>query len=222
MSPSLFVLIPALSCALLALLLASDAHRHRRRRARARAFLRALIGLGLGILAIGLLLLGVAIRNYFELSGETTIATLSFSEVGPQHFLATVTTADGHTQEFVLAGDQWQLDARVIGWRLPTLLAGVPPLYRVERISGRYLDLDQERDSERSVYALDAGNWPDLWLLRTRFPHLLPFVATHHGSAAYLPMLDDARFTVSLGGQGGLVARASDDATRERLRRTGW
>ena len=43
-------------------------------------------------------------------------------------------------KQYVLYGDQWQIDARVVRWKLPALMAGVPPLYRLERLSGRYGD----------------------------------------------------------------------------------
>jgi hypothetical protein len=32
----------------------------------------------------------------------------------------------------------------VLKWKLPALLAGVPPLYRLDRLSGRYDDPAQE------------------------------------------------------------------------------
>jgi len=56
------------------------------------------------------------------------------------------------------------LDARLIRWELPALLAGAPPLYRLERLSGRYGDIKQEREAQRTVPdpAADA------------LPHLLP------------------------------------------------
>ena len=110
----------------------------------------------------------------------------------------------------------------VISWKLPALLAGAPPLYRLERISGRYRDIRAEREAERSVHALDEDALLDLWTIKQQFPRWLPFVDAHHGSAAYLPMLDGAQFEVTLGGRGGLVARPADDTTRLKLEQSGW
>ena len=53
-------------------------------------------------------------------------------------------TVGAAPSEFVLLGDEWQLDARVIRWTLPGQLAGLPPVYRFERLSGRYGDPKQE------------------------------------------------------------------------------
>src|SRR5690606_22564180 len=121
-----------------------------------------------------------------------------------------------------VAGDQWQLDARVIRWSVPALLAGLPPLYRLERLSGRYVNLDQEREAERTVHALDARAFPDLWTLKRPHPGWLPFVDADYGSAAYLPLLDGARYTITLNARGGLVARPADDETAGLLRHAGW
>lgn len=222
MSPSLFVMIPALACAIFALIFAAGAWRRIRRRAALGAGLRMLLATGFGLTALGLTGLCLSIRHYLALESEVTVAELAFSEMAPQRFQVRITLADGRERRVELAGDEWQLDARVISWKLPAVLAGAPPLYRVERVSGRYRDIAQERESERSVHALDAGALPDLWALKGRFPRWLPFVEAHYGSAAYLPMRDGTRFTVTLGGRGGLVARPSDDATRRLIQATGW
>ena len=172
--------------------------------------------------AIGLIGLALSLHHYLTLEREVTVARLGFQAQGPQHFTATLETADGRRRQFTLRGDEWQLDARVISWKLPALLAGAPPVYRLERISGRYRDIRAEREAERSVHALDEDALLDLWAIKRQFPRWLPFVDAHYGSAAYLPMLDGAQFDVSLGGRGGLVARPADEATRLQLEQSGW
>lgn len=221
MSPSLFVLIPALSCAIFALIFIAGLRRSLRRRAAFGAGLRSVLALGFGLAALGLFALALSVWHYLALERETTVADLSFQSLGPQRFQVQVVTADGRRRAFALSGDEWQLDARVVTWKLPALLAGAPPLYRVERLSGRYHDIAQEREAERSVHALDAGAL-DLWTLKRQFPRYLPFVDAHYGSAAYLPMFDGARYTVTFAGRGGLVARPADDATRERMEQSRW
>ncbi|MFA5590607.1 MAG: hypothetical protein WDA70_07875 [Lysobacteraceae bacterium] len=222
MSPSLFVLIPALACALFALMLIVGMRRRPVFRSRTGNGLRGLFAFAFALAAIGLIGLALSLHHYLTLEREVTVARLAFQAHGPQHFTATLDTADGRRREFTLRGDEWQLDARVISWKLPALLAGAPPLYRLERISGRYRDIRAEREAERSVHALDEDALLDLWTIKQQFPRWLPFVDAHHGSAAYLPMLDGARFEVTLGGRGGLVARPADDTTRLKLEQSGW
>lgn len=221
MSPSLFVLIPALSCAIFALIFLVGMRRCLRRRAGFGAGVRGVLAAGFGLAALGLFALALSVWHYLTLQREALVAELSFQALGPQRFQAQIVTADGRQRSFVLTGDEWQLDARVVTWQVPALLAGAPPLYRVERLSGRYRNIEQEREAERSVHALDAGAL-DLWTLKQQFPRYLPFVDAHFGSATYLPMFDGARYTVSFAGRGGLVARPADEATRVRVEASGW
>jgi hypothetical protein len=97
-----------------------------------------------------------------------------------------------------------------------------PPLYRLERLSGRYGDPKQELEARRSVHPLAQEAFPDLWSLRRQFPQWLRFVDADFGSAAYLPLLDGARYRVSLSPRGGLVAQPADAATQRLLDQAGW
>ncbi|HEU4655831.1 MAG TPA: hypothetical protein VFS47_17715, partial [Steroidobacteraceae bacterium] len=131
---------------------------------------------------------------------------------GPQRFAATLTQVpSGEMQTFVLAGDEWQLDARVLKWRGWANLLGLDAQYRLERVSGRYRDIDQERRDERTVYGLSENPGIDLWTLSTQYPRWLPFVDAVYGSATYLPMADGARYQVAIT-QSGLIARPLNQA----------
>ena len=222
MSPFWFVLIPAFVCGLLALIFLGGMRKCARQRRYGGAGLRFVLLTGCLLAAIGLTALAAALYHYLEFEGESEVATIALRQMQPQRYSATLTTADGRIRTFELAGDEWQLDARVIRWQLPALLAGAPPLYRLERLSGRYGDIKQELEATRSVHMLAQDAFPDLWTLKKQFPQYLPFVDTEYGTAAYLPMLDGATYAVSLGGRGGLVARPADKSTKRLLENAGW
>jgi hypothetical protein len=222
MTPFLLLLIPALGCLAFALIFGSGLRRSLRQRRWFGAFLRVvLFGVFLGV-GLGLALLAGAVFHYLELSGDTRVATISLRQVEPQRWSARLETPDGQHRSYELRGDEWQLDARVLRWKLPALFAGAPNLYRLERLSGRYGDIKQEREAPRSVHDLAAQAFPDLWTLRRQFPQYLPFVEADYGSAAYLPMLDGAKYEVTLGARGGLVARPADARTQALLDAAGW
>ncbi len=182
-----------------------------------------LLASGLLLLSATLLgVLGAALFGYSRLLQEAEVATLAVQQLAPQHYAVQLDTPDGQRQRFELRGDQWQLDARVLRWKLPALLAGAPSLYRLERLSSRYVDVAQEREAARSVHDLGAQAFPDLWTLRRQFPQYLDFVDADFGSGAYLPLVDQARYSVSLGPRGGLVARAADAETQALLKAQGW
>jgi hypothetical protein len=222
MSPFLFLLIPALGCAIFALVFLGGMRRCVRERRVGGAGVRLILVLGFVLMALGLGALSAALFNYLSLTGETRVAEISLRQVEPQRWSARLQSPDGQHRSVELRGDEWQLDARVIRWKLPALLAGAPPLYRLERLSGRYGDVKQELEAQRTVHDLAADALPDLWTLKRQFPQYLPFVDADYGSAAYLPMLDGARYEVTLGPRGGLLARPADANTQKLLDEAGW
>jgi len=222
MSPFLLALLPALLLTLIGLLALSACGRRLRRRRPMAALPHGLFGVLLLLAAVLLGVIAASVFHYQRLLGEEQVASLTLREVGPQRFAARLDTADGRHRTFELLGDQWQLDARLLRWKLPAQIAGAPNLYRLERLSGRYQDIQQEREAERSVHDLAADAFPDLWTLKRQFPQWLGFVDAEFGSGTYLPMLDGARYDVSLGPRGGLVARPADEKTAEQLREQGW
>ena len=174
-----------------------------------------------GSLLMGMLLLAVAglfflvslnLHTYARLTMERPVAEIVFEERGPQRYRATLMAMpEGQMQMFTLAGDEWQLDARVLKWKGWANLLGLDAQYRLERVSGRYRDIEQERHDERTVYGLSENPGLDLWQISTQYPKLLPFVDAVYGSATYMPMANGARYQVSIT-QSGLIARPLNPA----------
>jgi hypothetical protein len=171
-----------------------------------------LIGLALCLL---LFALGWTLRGYRLLSEETPVVAIDARILSPQRWALTLTWPDGQTRQLTLAGDDWRVEAVVLKWKLPALLAGVPPLYRLDRLSGRYDDPVQETSAPRTVIDFSAGAF-DLLRLRKQDPQWLPMIDTVYGSGAYLPLVDEGHYQVSLMRTGALVARP-DEATAQRI-----
>lgn len=198
------------------------AHRHWRARRRVAATLRAawmLVFAALAVLAVGL---GLALRGYRLLMTEEPIATIAARQTAPQQFALRVEFADGRHENAALHGDEWQLDARVIKWTPRAVELGARPLYRVDRLSGRFHDAAQAADTKPSVVDLGGESMLDLWQLKREFPQWLPWIDADYGSAAYLPLVDGASYRVTLSASGGLIARPADPASAEKLKAAGW
>jgi hypothetical protein len=150
------------------------------------------------------------------------LATLAARQLGLQHYALRIDYPDGEHRDVEIAGDQWQLDARVIKWEPRAVMLGAPPLYRVERISGRYIDAAQANERRHSIVVLEERNPFDLLDIKRRFPAWLPWVDADYGSAAYLPLVDGGEYRVSLAPAGGLVARPADARTEQLLHDAGW
>jgi len=168
--------------------------------------------------AAALLVVSLNLRSYARLTHETPIGELVFAALGPQKFRATLTRVpSGDEQGFVLYGDEWQLDARVLKWQGFANQFGLDARYRLERVSGRYRDIGKERTAPRTAYELAAKPPIDLWEVASAHPSWLPFVDASYGSATYLPMADGARYRVTIS-QTGLLARPSNKAAERATR----
>jgi hypothetical protein len=173
---------------------------------------------GLLLLAIAALMAAISMNlyTYDRLMHESTIAEVSFHEIGPQHFGAIVKLKNKDAI-LDLRGDEWQMDARVLKWRGIAVLIGFDTLYRLDRLSGRYRDIAQERTGPRTVYSLSEEKGLDLWMIGRKYGRWIPWVDAVYGSAAYTPMVDGASYTVSVSST-GLLARPTNEIARKAVR----
>lgn len=127
-------------------------------------------------------------------SQESLAATIRFQKMGRQHYSATFT--QGHSsQELTLYGDQWQLNARTIQWSLSDIKAG----YRLHRLSGRYLSLNDERNKQKQSYIIYRSyGFLDLWSWIHRYSTVFGVVDAHYTNDIFLPMSDDAYYQVTI------------------------
>ncbi len=174
---------------------------------------------GLFLLGVGLLiaLMAFDIYRYKQVLYEQVVATISLEKVGDQHYNAILVDAKGNEARYTLRGDQWQLDARVMKMKGYLSTFGLRPGYRLDRLSGRYYDLDQEHHSQRTVYALNESLYGvDVWRWVNQYPRWMPVVDAVYGSATFLPMADRALYEVSLS-HSGLLARPLNREAEEAV-----
>jgi hypothetical protein len=164
---------------------------------------------------------GVAfdLRSYQRLTNEAPAGELDLTRVAPHQYDAVLTYPDGTVALFFLRGDEWQVDARILKWQAPVNLLGFDTAFRLDRISGRYTSIEDERAQPRTVYALRPPPPVDLWDLARRYHRWLPWVDALYGSATYLPMADKGLYQISAS-QSGLIARPLNEAARNAV--SGW
>jgi hypothetical protein len=147
------------------------------------------------------------------LSAEQPAGELQFARVGYHQFNGVFTFPSGERADFALRGDEWQVDARVLKWQTLANLVGFDAAYRLDRISGRYSSIEDERSLPRTVYALNQPDRVDLWDLIHRYHSWVPWIDALYGTATYLPMADGALYEIKVS-QSGLVARPLNQAAR--------
>jgi hypothetical protein len=214
--PTTLLLILAGIILLLALAQLLAARQHVRQRRHLAAAAHSLLLVVFLLVAAVLGGAGMSLRGYRFLSEEQPVVQLDARILSPQRWALTVTWPDGSARKLLLAGDDFQVDAIVLKWKLPALLAGLPPLYRLDRIAGRYEDAAQESTAPRTVVDFGQAGAGDLFDLKKQAPRWFPEVDTVFGSAAFLPLVDGGHYSVSLMRTGALVARP-DDATAQRI-----
>ncbi|MEO7916472.1 MAG: hypothetical protein ABIR16_02415, partial [Dokdonella sp.] len=151
---------------------------HERRRGRASwrgLWMLVTISFGLVFALVATVMVG-----YHRLGDEAVVATVQTRQLAPRRYAVDLSFPDGSRRSADIEGDQWQLDARVIKWRSTALLLGAQPLYRLDRLSGRYQRIE---DAARPATAIDLSgdNLLDLAEIKQRFPTWLPWVDADYG-----------------------------------------
>jgi hypothetical protein len=178
----------------------------------------------LGVSSLGFLftsliisLIGVNLDTYQRLTKEELIASIQFWQSGSQQFLAVLTQSDaGDGQSYLLNGDEWQIDARILKWKPTAIVAGLDSRYRLERLSGRYRNIDQERYDQRSIFDLSSEPGLELWPVLIKLQNHLDWIDTYYGNSVYLPMADQAIYQIVLT-QSGILSRLGNEQARRTV-----
>ena len=164
--------------------------------------------------AVAILLLSYV--GYGRLTAEQHVSSVEFRRVSPEEFQARVSVPGEDDRFFILRGNEWQMDARIVTWTPPMTILGLDPIYQLDRLSGRYADIDREQNEARTVHSLEPALPTDLWRIARRFPILTPGIDAHYGTATYVPMADGARFDVSLS-RDALIARPANESAEQAV-----
>jgi len=205
-----------IACGILALVFAlraiNRAQHHRPIAATAHSLIAALWL----VLAAAVALVAVDLATYARLTYEAPVTEVRFRQTADRRFDAELLLPEGARQAFTLAGDEWQLDARVLKWHGAATMLGLDTGYRLDRIGGRYRDIASERSAPRTVFEVSRPPGLDVWSLARRFHAWLPWLDALYGSATYLPMADGAHYAVTISPT-GLVARPLNREAREAV-----
>jgi hypothetical protein len=177
-----------------------------------------LLGVLLALLGLAAGLAAASLHTYRRLAHEQLAAKVAIRKLGEHQFKLALAAPDAAPQDFPVLGDEWQIDARIVKWDARGAVSGVDTVYRLERLSGRYVEATQERSAERSAHGLARREPVDLWVLLRRYRDYLPLVDASYGSTGYVPMAEGAEYAVSVSAS-GLVVRPGNDAARRALGR---
>jgi hypothetical protein len=167
--------------------------------------LRGLVGalfLSLGALAATV---AIGTHGYRALTYEDVAATVKTEPLGPQRFRATIVFPDRRLAMYELAGDAFYVDAHILKWHAWANLLGLHTAYELDRVTGRYTSVTDERTRPHTVYSVARARPIDLFFLARRFRLLDPLVDAEYGSAAFVAGTEPAEYEVRVSTTGLLM-----------------
>ncbi|MEK0363088.1 hypothetical protein [Pseudomonas sp. CBC3] len=175
----------------------------------------------LGMLVLALAgLIGLTawdVKTYQPLAQGKPLASLSFQADGQQRYQVRVEENE-HVRFVTLEGDLWQLDLRALYWKGLAALIGLKPGYRLEKLSGRYLAVEQQNQAHHPYVEL-GHSWGGVdfwsWLHRCRCAPLM--LDAQLRRLSYLPIADGAAYTLEMAPT-GLRATPANVAAEQAMK----
>ena len=163
---------------------------------------------------ISISLVGTNVLTYHRLTHETPIALLQVERLNKQSYRLELLLLDNCIKtSYLLKGDEWQMDARIIKWHGWANLLGLDASFQLDRISGRYQDIEQQRMSLPTVFALEAKPEYDLWALKKEY-QWLPWLDAKYGQSVFLTMKNKQSYQLYMT-QTGIIAREEKSGFQE-------
>lgn len=165
-------------------------------------------------LLISASLVGTNVLTYHRLTHESPIATLYVEQLNKQTYRVELLQLENcHKTSYVLRGDEWQMDARIIKWHGWANLLGLDASFQLDRISGRYQNIEQQGMNLPTVFALEERKKFDLWGLKKEH-QWLPWLDAKYGQSVFLAMKDNQSYWLYMT-QNGLIARERNTHLQE-------
>lgn len=165
----------------------------------------------LALLIVTFLALG-NLYTYKRFTADKPIAQLSFTPVNNQEYDASLRLGNFCNENiYKIYGDEWRIDSQFLKWKSWATWFGLDALYRIDRLSGRYVDINDENSKSRSAHELKTNSTLDLSKLAERYNNKFPPVDTVYGSSAYEEMKVNTLYTVFVT-QSGILVREQDNS----------
>lgn len=181
-------------------------------------FFRGCLGLFLLLLTV---LLGFSARDIFSykaIENNHSVVTLSFRKKEGNSYHVELQETGGGYYVADIEGQQWQLNLRMFKWTPLFGAVGFRPGYRLEDISGRFIELQLDKMVEKpELKKMNVSGQIDVWQFLNQHPAAFPSVEAYIGSPGFIPAADGAIYDVILSGQ-NLTVNPLNDAAQSALK----
>jgi hypothetical protein len=147
----------------------------------------------------------VATKGYLALTHEETAAIVKTEPLGEKFFIAHFKFPDGHEDSYRLAGDSLYIDAHILKWKPIVNILGLHTVYELDRVSGRYTDIQEELTAPRTMFLVSQKKPLNMFNLRQKYSFLEPLLDAEYGSAAFIKLEKPAKFEIKVSTTGLLI-----------------
>jgi hypothetical protein len=199
-------------------------------------------GAAAGHVLIAVLLLALAhrlwppvmhLQSYQKMPAAAAIAQVQSERTGPRTYRVTLTRLPaGEMQVFEMAAEEWRLDVRTLVWTGRAAALGLPPSFRLERLSGRFVRTESADAASAPAPAGLPASFPlsdpdeageDIWAQARTGARWQAHVDARHAYGPWRPLADGARFEVRLirpaaGAEAVLEAVPANEAATKAMR----
>ena len=181
-------------------------------------WLRGTAGLLLAGIALYLVLFAAGLFGYQQVRSDAPMATISLERTGNQVYMATVAEANGDRRQFELRGDLWQLDVRLLRYAGLLSMFGGEPSFRLEKLSSRYITVEDEETKDHSEYGLLPESFLGFDVWQRASDNGSWMVSASRSAVVLVPATDGAIYDLVLVDD-KLTVSAANSAAEQALRR---
>lgn len=145
---------------------------------------------------------------YDRFNQQQAIAKIEFTKQSDQVFLAHLYKGSFcYNEDFQILGDQVQLDASFLKWNGWAVLLGFESLYRLDRLSGRYRKIEDQKTKAKSYHDLATEVVFDAFTDKELQGESSWIVDSQYGSSVYIDIRSDLIYKIYKT-EDGLVAKS--------------
>jgi len=107
----------------------------------------------------------------------------------------------------LIKGDQWMVEGDILKWDNWFNFLGLHTRYRLTRIKGRYIQVEDEIQQKGTIYSLVKEENHPFWRYLYKYGYRLPLVSTVYGNAVFQTAGKDEHFLIYVSTSGFVVRK---------------
>jgi hypothetical protein len=178
--------------------------------------LRLLFILFLIAVSLTMLLLGAFMQSYTAFTRRELVATVRCTPVRGtlDVMILNLATIESPQTAFIhryrLRGQQWSIEGHILKWDDWLTFIGLHTMYKLTRVRGRYLRVEDEMNKPATVYSLVTDEEDPRWRWLYEYGARLPFVQAVYGNTVFTFPSENKTFGIYVTTSGFMIAEEED------------